>query len=134
MAIMAQANTNASGHDMRIRGIPLKNTAPRIRWIRRAAVPPRTIRKKLNVILIQTRAHFKRIISDFTARFSCKMQRNVDSKASRPVFLVHSCDIGRFRPDHPFLCLAVSWTKIVQPAPVQPIFALGANQWIAVRH
>ena len=24
-----------------------KNTAPRIRWIRRAAVPPRTIRKKI---------------------------------------------------------------------------------------
>src|SRR5580658_8602359 len=27
--------------------IPQKNTAPRIRWIRRAAVPPRTIRKNL---------------------------------------------------------------------------------------
>ena len=26
---------------------PKKNTAPRIRWIRRAAVPPRTIRKNL---------------------------------------------------------------------------------------
>ena len=26
---------------------PQKNTAPRIRWIRRAAVPPRTIRKNL---------------------------------------------------------------------------------------
>jgi hypothetical protein len=30
-----------------VRTSPKKNTAPRIRWIRRAAVPPRTIRKNL---------------------------------------------------------------------------------------
>src|SRR6202011_5879447 len=28
-----------------LRSITIKNTAPRIRWMRRAAVPPRTIRK-----------------------------------------------------------------------------------------
>ena len=119
---MAHAKINASGQDMRTRDITSKNTAPRIRWIRRAAVPPRTIRKKSNVILIQTGAHFKRIISDFTARFSCKMQTNDHFEAAGPVFLVTFL-LHRSSSTGPtlFLCRAASSTKS-SSQPVHAIF------------
>src|SRR5260221_13228031 len=52
-----------------------KNTAPRIRWIRRAAVPPRTIRKNLRGYTASGFRLFQMIcLSKCTNRFSCILQ------------------------------------------------------------
>jgi hypothetical protein len=52
-----------------------KNTAPRIRWIRRAAVPPRTIRKNLRCYTGSAFRVFQMIcLSKCTNRFSCILQ------------------------------------------------------------